>query len=117
MEMDFVEARQVLITGVMAGMVQLMEKKVPEKGIFRPAILALVYPGSVHEGRLYVQYSADHGCGIRASMIVEGTDRELSNYVFFGRRQECVGWLQDESHVEELIGIYNHLTQKADHMD
>ena len=53
---------------------------------------------------------------IRASMIVKGTSREISNYVFFGSKQECLDWLNDKSHVEELIEIYNHLVEKADAM-
>ena len=53
---------------------------------------------------------------IRASMIAKGTSREVSNYVFFGSKQECLDWLKDESHVDELIGIYDHLAEKADSM-
>lgn len=35
---------------------------------------------------------------------------------FFGSKQECLAWLKEESHVEELMEIYNHLVEKADDM-
>ena len=116
MEFDIEEAKRILIPAVMEAEVKSIMSKVPEKGIFGPVSWALQYPGTEHEGRLYTQYSAEHGCVIRASMIVQGTSREVSNYVFFGSKQECLDWLKDESHVEELIGIYNHLVEQADDM-
>jgi hypothetical protein len=70
------------------------------------------YPGTEHQGRFYAQYSPEHGCALRASMVVRSADREFSNYVFFGSKQECLDWLNDKSHIEELIEIYNHLMEK-----
>ena len=114
MEFDNEKARKILIHAVMEAQVRSMLSKVPEKGIFRPVSWAMVYPGTDHKGRIYTQHSAEHGCAIRASMIVEGTSREVTDYVFFGTRQACIDWLRDESHEEVLIDIYNHLMEKAD---
>ena len=101
---------------VMNAMAGYICNKVPEKGTFKGPWLTMNYPGTEHQGRLYTQHSEKYGCALRASMVVKGTDREISDYVFFGSRQECLDWLQDESHVDELIGIYNHLLEKADTM-
>ena len=114
MAFDIERAKRVLISAVMEMEIKSITSKVPEKGIFNPVSWALQYPGTEHKGRLYTQYSAEHGCVIRASMIVKGTSQEVSNYVFFGSKQECIDWLKDESHVEELIEIYNHLVERAD---
>ena len=113
---ELLEDRRMLVSGVMEFEAKTVARKVPEKGIFAPVSWAMSYCGTAHEGRLYTQYSPEHGCVIRASMIAEGTDREVSNYVFYGSRQECLDWLKDESHVDELIEIYNHLAEKADSM-
>ena len=114
MEFDNKKAKRVLIPAVMEAQANSVMSTVPEKGIFSPVCWAMRYPGTEHEGRLYTQHSQEHGCVIRASMIVNGTSREVSNHVFFGSRQECLDWLKEESHVEELIGIYDHLVESAD---
>ena len=111
---DLLEDRRMLVSGVMEYEAKTVAHKVPEKGIFSPVSWAMRYCGTAHEGRLYTQYSPEHGCVIRASMIAEGTDREVSNYVFYGSKQECIAWLEDGSHVDELMGIYNHLMERAD---
>ena len=116
MAFDNEKAKRVLIPAVMEAEIKSIMSKVPEKGIFGPVSWAMQYPGTEHKGRFTTQYSAEHGCVIRASMIVKGTSREISNYVFFGSKQECLDWLNDKSHVEELIEIYNHLVEKADAM-
>ena len=111
---ELLEDRRMLVSGVMEFEAKTVAQKVPEKGMFAPVSWAMSYCGTAHEGRLYTQYSPEHGCVIRASMIEKGTSREVSNYVFFGSKQKCIDWLKDESHVEELIGIYNHLVERAD---
>ncbi|MBQ2854394.1 MAG: hypothetical protein IJE81_02855 [Oscillospiraceae bacterium] len=108
--------RRFLVSAVMEKEAELAEQRLPEKGMFAPFSLAMRYPGTEHKGRLYVQYSADHGCGIRASMIVDGTCREISNFVFFGDRQACIQWLRNRDNVEPLVEIYDHLMQQADGM-
>ena len=113
---ELLEDRRLLVSGVMEYEAKTVAQKVPEKGIFAPVCWAMCYCGTEHEGRLYTQYSAEHGCVIRASMIANGTSREVTNYVFYGSRQECLDWLRDEANVDELIGIYNHLAEKADSM-
>lgn len=111
---DLLKGRRVLVSAVMEAEVKTVMQKVPEKGIFAPAFWAMSYFGTEHKGRLYTQYSEEHGCVIRASIIAKGTDQEISNYVFYGSKQECLDWLRDESHVDELIEIYDHLVEKAD---
>lgn len=113
---DLLEDKRILVSGVMEYEAKSVARKVPEKGVFAPVSWAMSYCGTTHEGRLYTQYSAEHGCAIRASMIANGTSREISNYVFYGSRQECIAWLKDEAHVDELIGIYDHLAEQADNM-
>lgn len=111
---ELLEDRRMLVSAVMEYEARTVAQKVPEKGMFPPVSWAMSYCGTEHEGRLYTQYSPEHGCALRASMVVRGTDREFSNYVFFGSKQECIAWLEDGSHVDELIEIYNHLMERAD---
>ena len=111
---ELLEDRRMLVSAVMEAEVKSVIRKVPEKGIFAPVSWAMRYCGTAHEGRLYTQYSPEHGCAIRASVIANGTSREISNFVFYGSKQECIAWLKDESHVDELIGIYNHLVESVD---
>ena len=113
---ELLEDRRMLVSAVMEYEARTVAQKVPEKGMFPPVSWAMSYCGTEHEGRLYTQYSPEYGCVIRASMIANGTSREVSNYVFYGSAQECLDWLKDESHVDELIEIYNHLAEKADSM-
>lgn len=117
MAFDILRGRRVLMEAVMNGMAGHIRNKVPETGIFKGPWLTMKYPGTEHQGRFYAQYSPEHGCALRASMVVRSTDREFSNYVFFGSKQECIAWLEDGSHVDELMGIYNHLTEKADDLE
>ena len=114
MEFDNEQARRILIPAVMEAEIKSIMRDVPNKGIFRSVSWAMRYPGTEHEGRLSAQHSPEHGCALRASMIVEGTTCEVSNYVYFGSKQECIDWLKDERNVDVLIGIYNHLVEKAD---
>ena len=108
--------RRILVSAVMErGGISVAQKE-PDKGVFAPVFWQMHYYGTGHTGRLYTQYSSEHGCAIRASVIAEGTDREISNYVFFGSKEECLAWLKEEAHVEELIEIYNHLVEKAEDM-
>ena len=115
-EAEYPEMRRFLLNAVMEREAELAVQRLPEKGIFQKFSLAMRYPGTEHEGRLYVEYSPEHGCVIRASMIVEGTCREISNYVFFGGRQDCIAWLRDKDHIEELMEVYDHLMERADEM-
>ena len=108
------KGRRVLIERVMEAMAGFIRDKVPESGVFKGPWLTIKYPGTNHQGRLYAEYSREHGCALRASMAVRDTDREVSNYVLFGSKQACIAWLEDSSHLEELISIYNHLAEKAD---
>lgn len=108
------EGRQMLIAGIMEFLAKSVRQKVPEKGVFGPVSWAMRYYGTEHQGRLYVQYSPEHGCAIRASMIPEGTSREIANYVYFGSREACIAWLNDKSHIDELREIYDHLLERAD---
>lgn len=114
MAFDILRGRRVLMEAVMNAMIGCIRNKVPETGIFKGPWLTMKYPGTEHQGRLYAQYSEEHGCALRASMVVKGTDCEISNYVFFGSKQECIAWLEDDSHIDELMGIYDHLMEKAD---
>lgn len=110
---DCLELRRALITAVMDGEAIAAERKVPEKGIFSPVFVSLSYYGTEHKGRLYVQYNSEYGCTIRASIVPNGTSLEISNYVFYGNKQECIAWLRDSSNVDKLIETYNHLSEKA----
>ena len=116
MAFDILKGRRVLMEGVMNAMAGSIRGKVPDTGKFKGPWYTMKYPGTEHQGRLYAQYSAEHGCTLRASMVVKGTDREIFNYVFFGSKQECIAWLEDKNHVDELMGIYNDLMEKADDM-
>lgn len=111
---DLQEGRRFLLSAVMEAEIKSVLQKVPEKGVFPPVSWAMHYYGTGHEGRLYVQHSTEQGCAIRASIIPEGSSRELSNYVFFGSRQACLDWLKEARHVDVLMEIYDHLVEKAD---
>lgn len=113
----FLEAKRVLISAVMEGEANAAERKVPDKGIFSPVFVALSYCGTEHKGRLYIQYSKEYGCVMRASIIPNGTLQEISNYILYGSKQECLAWLRDTSNVDKLIEIYNHLAEKASDVD
>lgn len=111
---DLMEGRRMLVSGIMKAEAKSVAEKVPEKGIFSPISWAMAYYGTEHEGRLYVQHHNEHGCMIRASMIGKGTDWEISNVVFYGSKDACLAWLNEEVHVDELIEIYDHLADRVD---
>ena len=117
MAFDIVKGRRVLIERVMEAMAGYIRDSVPESGSFKGPWLVLRYPGTEHEGRLYSQYSQQHGCALRASVVVEGTDVEISHYVFFGSKDDCIAWLEDSAHRDELIESYNELTERADNYE
>ena len=111
---ELLEDRRMLVSAVMKAEAKSVAEKVSEKGIFSPVSWAMSYCGTAHEGRLYTQYSAEHGCVIRASMIGKGTDWEISNVVFYGSKDACLAWLNEEAHVDEMIEIYDHLADRVD---
>lgn len=111
------EPRTMLVSAVVNALITSIEKKVPEKGIFGPVCWSMSYYGTEYGGRLYCEYSQTHGCRIRASMLMENSGRETSNYLFSGSKHECIDWLQADGRVEELIEIYNHLMEKADGLE
>lgn len=117
MEIDVAEGRKILMERVMEAMAGFIRDKVPDSGVFKGPWLVLGYPGTEHEGRFYSQYSAKHGCALKAAMVVAGTDVEISNYVLFGSKSDCITWLEDGTNRDELVEIYNHLVEKADRYD
>ncbi len=112
--MNVLECRRKLLSVAMNVEVNQMMEQIPDAGRFSPVYVKMNYYGTAHAGYLYVQYSAEHGCAIRASINPKGTDLEISNYVFFGSKQACAGWLKEEAHIDTLMEIYNHLAEKAD---
>lgn len=111
--MDMLERRRHLLDTAMGVETKLVLEHVPDSGRFSPVYVRMVEYAK-HDGFLYVEHSAAHGCAIRASVNPKGTDLEISNYVFFGSRQDCIDWLKDKAHLDELLKIYDHLIQKAD---
>lgn len=108
------ELRQTLLSAVMDAGVNQVLANVPDTGKFRPVVVKMHYYGTEHDGFLYVEHSAAHGCAIRASINPKGTDMEISNYVFFGSKQDCIDWLKDTAQIDTLMEVYNHLAKKAD---
>lgn len=108
------ECRRRLLSTAMEVEVNQIMANVPDAGKFDPVWVEMRYYGTEHTAFLYAEHNAAHGCRLRASVRPSGTDLEISNYIFFGSKRECVDWLKDESHIDELIGIYNHLAQAAD---
>ena len=115
-EKDLLEGRRMLISALMEAEAKSVVQKVSEMGVFPPVFWAMKYYGTEYKGRLYTQYSQEHGCCIRASILADGKNREISNYVFFGTKTECTAWLENPEHVEVLIEIYDHLIRRADDM-
>lgn len=87
---DLQKNRRILVSAVMEQEVKSVTQKVPEKGVFAPVFWAMNYYGTEHKGRLYTQYSPEHGCAIRASILAKGTDREISNYVFLAASRNAL---------------------------
>lgn len=111
---DYTLQRNMLIDAITQATVKTARERVPEKGVFRQVCYAMTYFGTPHKGRIYLQYSPEAGCILRASMIPHGTDREISNYLFSGTRDQCLQWLERAETRGELLEIYNHLAQRAD---
>lgn len=111
---DLMEGRHILLSAIIEHEIKSVTERVPETGRFSPVFWQMAYYGTAHKGRLYTEYSEAHGCAVRASMIPNGTDAEISNYLFFGKKQACLDWLAESSRVEELIGIYDKLAKRAD---
>ena len=112
--MNVVECRRKLLSVAMDVEGKQVMEQVPDTGRFSPVYVEMNYYKTAHVGFLYVQYSAEHGCAIRASINPKGTDLEISNFVFSGNKQACLAWLKDEAHIDALMEIYNHLAEKAD---
>ncbi len=113
-KLSVLECRQRLLSTAMDVEVKQIMENVPDAGKFDPVWVEMRYYGTEHTAFLYAEHSETHGCRLRASVNPRGTDLEISNYIFYGSRQDCIDWLKDESHIDELIGIYNHLAQAAD---
>lgn len=113
-KLSVLEGRQRLLSTATDVEVKQIMANVPDAGKFNPVWVEMRYYGTEHTAFLYAEHDAAHGCRLRASVNPKGTDLEISNYIFCGSRQDCIDWLTDESHIDELIGIYNHLAQAAD---
>ncbi len=111
--MDAQERKRRLVSTAMDVETKQVLAHVPDSGSFSPVYVRMI-KYAVHDGYLYVEHSAAHGCTIRASVNPSGTDLEISNYIFYGSKQKCIDWLKDESHIDELVETYNQLAQKAD---
>ncbi len=113
-KLSVLECRRKLLSTAMDVEVKQIIANVPDAGKFNPVWVKMRYYGTEHTGFLYVEHNTAHGCRIRASVNPKGTDLEISNYIFYGSKRECIDWLKDESHIDELVETYNHLAQKAD---
>jgi len=115
--MNAQERKQRLVSGGMEVEVKQALKHVPDSGSFSPTWVQLSNYAAGYDAYLRIEHSEEHGYAIRASVNPEGTDLEISNYMFFGSKQDCIGWLKDGAHTEELLKTYDHLVQKAKDRD
>lgn len=115
--MDAQERKQKLVSAGMEVEVEQALKHVPDSGSFSPTWVQLSKYAAGYDAYLRIEHSTEHGCAIRASVNPQGTDLEISNYMFFGSKQDCISWLKDGAHMEKLLKTYDHLVQKADNRD
>lgn len=108
------EERMLLVKKAAEFVAQWAREHTPEVGPFRGSVWSLKYPGTCHEPRLSIQHSASFGCVIRASVVAEGTDWEVSNYMFFGSKAECIAWLGKEGSHQALVEAYAGLIDRTD---
>lgn len=112
--MDALERKRRLLSAGMDVVAKQALEYVPDSGSFSPTWVQLNNYAVGYDGYLRIEHSAAHGCTIRASINPKGTDLEISNYIFFGSKRECIDWLKDGTHLDELLKIFDHLAQKAD---
>lgn len=113
-ESELEKKRRLLVAAVMREMAKLIEEKIPESGSFERRYFYFDFPGYDHTGMLSIQYIERHGCSLRASVVVRGTDMAVSHYLISGSKQECIDWLREESHLRTLLDSYLTLSESAD---
>ena len=117
MELSLKKGMDILIPAVAEELTKKVIAEIPEKGVFSTRSFGIKFPRTRHEGWMGVEYSREHGCAVRAGVLVNGSDQMISNYLFFGSREETLAWLADSDRQEETKAAFFHLLERADQKD
>lgn len=108
-----------LIRKTLEAMTLSVQKNVPQQGAFRQVGVRYQYPGNRFKGMLYVEEDRLQAgsCRLVAAMYRIGEDRQVSNYLMKGTKEEILDYLKAEKTVSELIGVFAHLKKKVEGLD
>jgi len=94
------------------------EERIPQQGEFRKLSIRFPCPDAQFLALLSFESYPD---GVKraamASVYRAGTDRMVSNFIFFDNTQEVLDWLGSEKTVSELTETYIGLRAKAFRLD
>lgn len=109
------EIMSILLAKVIEVLTQNVYERVPMTGPFRKVMVTYCHPDSDLRGILAVQahYESPEVRTVFAGMFREGDDRLIQNFLFDGTKEEILVWLQEKKRIQELLEIYNHLSEKC----
>ena len=111
--------KELLVLKAMDVIADLTRERVPEDGIFQPVSVIFDYPGTSFACKLKVEkgYQQTNSRCITAGMYRRGDDRLVSNYLYFGTKEEILAWLSAPENSSLLINTYEHLAERAKSCD
>lgn len=93
-------------------------ERIPQQGEFKKISIRFPCPDEHFLGLLFIE---PHPDGVKrvamASVYRAGTDRMVSNFIFFENTQKVLDWLGSEKTVAELTETYIALRAKAFRLD
>lgn len=113
-----VEGFATIIPEMLARVRAAAEERIPQQGEFKKLSIRFPCPDEHFLGLLFIEPHPDNAK--RAAMVSvyrAGTDRMVSNFIFFENTQEVLDWLGSEETVAELTETYISLRAKAFRLD
>lgn len=110
-----------LINAVREHMLNLLEEKIPDEGIFKPYSARMAWPGTEYVAWCIIEYeySAPGRTGryVRLGMSKRGSDRLISHYLLNGDKYTLIYWFKSERSASEMLSEYESLKLSVDSDD
>lgn len=107
-----------IIPEMLARVRKVAVDRIPKQGEFKKISIRFPCPDEHFLGLLFIEPHPDNvKRAAMASVYRAGTDRMVSNFIFFENTQEVLDWLEAEKTVAELTEIYVGLRAKAFRLD
>lgn len=115
METSHEQKLNTLYQAVAEYLLKTAQDRVPETGAFQKVSVRGRYEGTDCRGILSIEasYRSDAERYVTLGVYREGCDKQVSNYLFHGTRQEVFAWLASPEGLAQIVEAYQHLEAKA----